>query len=477
MSLFGDFVDSVGDAVSDVGGSIADAAEAVGQGAADAAGAAGGYVGDAAGAVGSAIDMATFGGASSILGGVDDTLFDGVDYLTGGVVNIDFDDGRFGASVGIDGVTQIGASIGEQGLTATFDTGIASTDIGLTDSGFQFDTTGGVDFGPLPYYDGHVEVSPSGEVEINGHVQGTVPTPYGLLSGEASGGFVKTGDGWGTFIDADGTLTLPSGTTIGAGIQAGYMEQGDDSRATFGLEGSISEPGVGSAGGSFGYSRTEHDGNVVVQEHAEGHAEGFGVSVTGQESYLGIDTAQGGSFSQWTSDFDVKGLDADSLTQLGQSLLGADDGELAGALGSIAASGSLGDLIGNLDSDTTSALVARVAGLGTQEPAAPAQGGAAAPSPGLSIDDDVLGAVAPATPGLAAIAAVPSPEVTMQQGPVGADAMFDAPADAVDGLAPTTSSPPTDIAPPDAVDDLGQAVAAADQIDQDTDAMFNDLGT
>ncbi len=97
--------------------SIGDAAEAVGSAAADAAGSAGGYVGDAVGAIGGAVDAATFGGASAALNLVDDTVFDGVDYVTGGVVDIDFDDGKFSASVGIDGVADVGASIGEHGLT------------------------------------------------------------------------------------------------------------------------------------------------------------------------------------------------------------------------------------------------------------------------------------------------------------------------------------------------------------------------
>ena len=321
MGWFDDFVDAASDVVSDIGSSIADAAEDVGSVAVDVAGSAGGYVGDAVGAVGSTVDTATGGLASDLFNAVDDTVFDSVDYITGGAINIDFDDGRFSASAGIPGIATAGASIGEDGVTASSDTLIGSTDVGLTDQGFEFASSGGIDFGPLPYYDSHIEVGANGDVSINGHVQGTVPTPYGILSGQATAGFESTDQGWGASLDANGTLTTETGVTIGAGIQAGYAESGGNSQTTFGLEGSISEPGVGTIGGSVGYQSTTKDGVTVTTEHAEGHASGFGVTAQAGESYIGIDTPQG-SASQFTSGYDISGPTIDTLGQLGNSLLG-----------------------------------------------------------------------------------------------------------------------------------------------------------
>src|ERR1700693_3522208 len=154
MGWFDDVVDAASDVASDVGSSIATAAEDVGSAAVDVAGSAGGYVGDAVGAVGTAVDTATFGGASSLLDTVDNTVFDGINYVTDGVIDINYDDGRFSASAGIPGVADLGASIGTNGVTASADTLLASTDVGLTDQGFTYDSSGGINFGPLPYYDG-----------------------------------------------------------------------------------------------------------------------------------------------------------------------------------------------------------------------------------------------------------------------------------------------------------------------------------
>src|SRR5581483_2073585 len=211
MGWFDDVVDAASDAVSDVGSSIEDAAESVGSAAVDVAGSAGGYVGGTVGALGSAADALTGGAASSLFNAVDDTVFDTVNYVTDGAVNLNFDDGRFSASVGIPGVADVSASIGENGVTAGSSTLLGSTDVGLTDQGFQFDSSGGIDWGPLPYYDGHVSVGANGDVSVNGHVQGTVPTPYGILSGQATAGFESTDQGWGTSLDANGTLLTESG--------------------------------------------------------------------------------------------------------------------------------------------------------------------------------------------------------------------------------------------------------------------------
>jgi hypothetical protein len=444
--FLGDIADAASDAVSDVGSAVADvasdvgegladAAVAVGEGAVDVAGNAGGYLGDAVGFATSAADTFTFGGASAILDAVDNTVLDGVDYVTGGVIDIDIDNGTLSANVGIDGVAEVGASIGEHGVTASADAVVASTDLAVTDQGLQFDSSGGIDVYPLPSYSGHMQVSPDGEVAINGHVQGTVPTPYGLLSGSADGGFVRTDQGWGTYIDADGTLLLPSGTSIAAGINAGYMESGDNSSTTFGAYGSVTEPGVGTVGGSFGYQSTTQDGVTVTQQTAEAHAAGFGAQVQASENYIGIDTPEG-SISQTTTDFEASGPSVDALEHLADNLLGDDiTNPTAGAAPAAAAE------------------------------AAEAAPGTAAQNP---FEDDITGmsnvptappadAMAAAAPGYDADA--PDQSVVGDMDPTWSEASADAP---VDPAAP--------------VDQLTQADASADQMQQDANEMFDDIG-
>jgi hypothetical protein len=460
MGWFDDLVDDVGDAVSDVGSSIADAAEDVGSAAVDVAGNAGGYVGQAVGGLGAAVDAATGGAASSVLNLVDDTVFDGVDYITDGAVNIDFDDGRFSASAGIPGIADVGASIGEDGVTASSDTLLGSTDVGLTDQGFQFSSSGGIDWGPLPYYEGHVDVSPNGDVAVNGHVQGTVPTPYGILSGNATAGFESTDQGWGASLDAHGTLTTESGVTIGAGVQAGYVESGGNSQTTFGLEGSVSEPGVGTIGGSFGYQSTTKDGVTVTTEQAEAHASGFGVNASAGEQYVGIDTPQG-SVSQFDSGYDISGPSVNTLENLGNSLLGGDvTGAGAGAAGT--GSGAM---------DTAGAGAPSTAGgafeddvLGTSGPSGMAAGGGV-PAPPMG-GDDVLTGSGPAMSGADAGApANPDPGFGSSD--------FSSPGPDADGGAPETAAPES--APP--MDAFDQSVGAADQMQNDLNSLTDNLSS
>ena len=81
----------------------------------------------------------------------DDYVFDSVDYVTGGAVNIDFDDGQFSVGAGIDGIASMGASVGEAGITANGGV-IAGTsfDIGMTDDGFAAKRVGRYRLGSAP---------------------------------------------------------------------------------------------------------------------------------------------------------------------------------------------------------------------------------------------------------------------------------------------------------------------------------------
>jgi hypothetical protein len=401
MGFFDDFVDAVedaGDVVADVAGDVgevfADTAGDIGSGigegfeaAADAAGDVGGYLGDAIGFAGGFVDDASFGLAGGILNLADDVVFDSVDYLSGGVIDVDFDDGTFGANLGIDGLASYGASIGEHGVTAGYSTLVASGDVGLTDQGFNVGASGGIDFGPLPYADGHVNLHEDGTVDVGGHVQGTIPTPIGIVSGEADAGFHRTPDGaWGTNLNLDGQLTLPTGTYVGAGFDFAHEQTADgDNFTSIGGRGSVGQYGVGEVGVEGGYQHIEQDGVTIDRATVGGHASGYGFSAEAEAGYqraeMGGDVVEdftaGGSvsgygmgasgqvgyrdgsvggrdLSGWSADGDID-VDPAKLAGLGRSLFGEDmpggmptdvDG-LVGMLGG----GGTAELLGNLGGD------------------------------------------------------------------------------------------------------------------------------
>ena len=123
---FDDLVEGVADAFSDageaIGQAVEDVVETVEQVASDVvetveqvATDVGNAVADAAG------DVAEWG-----LNALDDVVFDPVDYLTGGAIDLDYDNGQFTADVGIDiGIADFGLHVGESGFDVSggFDIG------------------------------------------------------------------------------------------------------------------------------------------------------------------------------------------------------------------------------------------------------------------------------------------------------------------------------------------------------------------
>ena len=323
--------DSITDAADAVGDAVSDAAESAYDTVTSSA------IGDTIAWAADSVDTATFGLAGRAMNVADDYVFDSVDYVTGGAVNIDFDDGQFSVGAGIDGIASMGASVGEAGITANGGV-IAGTsfDIGMTDDGFTASGSAGINWGPLPYAGGHIDLDPDGGVSINGELQGTIPTPVGLLSGEVSGGFVNTDQGWGAFVDADGTLRLPSGTTIRGGLDVAYQETGDDSQLSVGVDGSVSMPGLGTAGGSLDYDRIESDGDVVETFQAQGEVDALGMSATAQANYAHTNI-DGVDRSDWSGDVDFDGPDLSdatgALASIASSELGGTDTGMDDVLG------------------------------------------------------------------------------------------------------------------------------------------------
>lgn len=413
MGLFddiGDFVSDVADVAVDVvetvGEPFVEAVEAVGsaagegmEGFASATGWLGGGLGDAIDFVATTADDLSGGTLSWGLNLADDVVFDNVDYLTGGVVDFDFDDGTFGASVGIEGVMQYGASVGEHGVTAGYDTLVAGGDVGLTDQGFGISGSAGIDFGPFPHVDGHIDLNANGDVSIGGSAQGTIPTPIGFVSGDVEGGFSRTEDGaWAGNVSLDGQLTLPSGTYVGGSLDVAHQQTADgDSITSVGAGGRVGQYGVGEVGVDGKYTHAEvdgvtydgvegsahasgygfeagvegsydrletADGDVFEQGSVGGHVSGYGQGIEGSVDYKGA-TVDGQSTSDWSADGSIN-FDGEKLAGLGQTLFGESAGGLAGGLGlpdsadalvGMLGSGGTADLLGQLGGDQLAGFV------------------------------------------------------------------------------------------------------------------------
>ena len=158
----------------------------------------------------------------------DTVIFDPVDFITGGVIDVDYEDGQLTGELNL-GIASVGISVGEQGFDAHagFDIGIASGEVSYdSDDGFAMSGSLGVDWGPLPYAEGHLDIGTDGTVSIGGEIQATLPLPFGSIGGEASGELYRNADGtWGatSVIDVlvDGPLDTGASFHNDASIEIG----------------------------------------------------------------------------------------------------------------------------------------------------------------------------------------------------------------------------------------------------------------
>ena len=146
----------------------------------------------------SAVDTATGGAAGDLFNAVDNTVFDSVDYITDGAINIDYDDGSFSRQRRHPRHRRGRAPpIGEDGITASCDTLLGSTDVGVTDHGLSFERERWHQLGPAALLR-----RPHGRERQRRRLDQRPHPGHGahavrILSGQASGGFVKTDDGLG----------------------------------------------------------------------------------------------------------------------------------------------------------------------------------------------------------------------------------------------------------------------------------------
>jgi hypothetical protein len=387
MGLWDDFCDAcedvgeaVVDAVEDVGEAVVEVVETVVEAVED--------VGEAVVEVVEVVGEAAVAVGEWGLNVLDDTVFDTVDFITGGAIDVDYDDGQFSAGVDL-GFAEAGVSFGEQGFSANagFDIGMASAGVAFDDDeGFSANFSAGLDWGPLPYAEGHIDVGFDGSVSIGGRAQGFLPTPVGIVGGEVEGEFNRNPDGsWNVGGAADGFLLTPNGTLITAGVHGAFEQEadGDQNWEVGGHAGIRTADGLHAEVGGE-YSHTEQDG--VTVDHVEGYANagGYGAEVGVEGSYthaqdeqgneweqttleghasgMGIDAAAGmtsttttqGGHSETVTDkwADIDGLDADELMDLGAQALGEATGAggdtVAGVVQDLAGAGDLGEVLGQL---------------------------------------------------------------------------------------------------------------------------------
>jgi hypothetical protein len=400
MGWWSDLKDSVSDVADAVGDTVSDVAESVADTAVDA--------------------------ASSVATITDDYVFDTVDFATLGLVDVDYDGGTFGVSLGIDGVAGAGVSLGENGFGFESDTGLASASLQIGPDGVAASSSAGIDFGPLPYMEGHVEVSADGDVSVGGQIQGTIPTPIGILSGEAAAQVDVTDEGWGASIEADGTLRLPSGTTVGAGVAASHMETDDGSITSVSGHGSVSMPGIGTAAGGAGYQRVEQGGDVLETFHAEGQADVLGVRAAAEADYVHAQTADGQEYSDWSGQAAVDGpgdLDFAYSSETPATASDVTGGDITGGAAAVA---------------STAPMIGAAPTMAAPTTAAPAE----VPTDPVAAPADPI-APAPDVPDVAAVP-VPEPELVIE-------------------------------APAEPVDTFDTAIAAADQVEASVDDLFQGM--
>jgi hypothetical protein len=404
-------------------------------------------VGDTVGDVASAVADTAQAAASTVVDATDDYVFDSLDWATGGFVDIDYDGGTFGVNLGIEGIAGGGIAIGENGISAQGDIGLAGGSIALGPEGAAYSSYAGIDFGPLPYMEGHVKVSADGDVSVGGEIQGTIPTPVGLLTGEAKGQLDVTDEGWGASVEAEGTLYTSGGTTISGGVAAAHMETDDGSFTSVSAHGSVSMQGIGTAGGGVGYQRVEQDGQVLETFHAEGQADVLGVQAAAEADYVSIE-AGGQSYSDWSGQAAVDGPGSlDFAYSSEDPAAGATTPGAPGAPGVAGASGAAGTAATGLpEADITGGAMATAA--------AHAAGG---PEPMPRAGGDPIGEAAQEAPLVADGTDIPDP----------ADLSVAAlPAVEPDAL----TEPPADLA-----ESFDASIAAADEVEASVDQLFEGM--
>jgi hypothetical protein len=364
------FFDDIGDAFEDVAEVVAapvvevaevvaapfvDVAEAVTVAVEDTAEAAGGLFEDVGEAVVEAGEVALDAGGSILdagLAGLDDTVFDAVDYATFGAVEINYEDGNFSANAGIDGIFDVGLAVGENGFDYHNEVLGQGFGISATGDGFNVSGQAGIDWGPLPYVEGHVSVDEDGNFGVGGEATLYVPTPGGLVGGHVEGDFQQTNEGWEAHGGVEGGYISPVGAEVKAGVDVSAEVDADGYHTEVGGHVDVGIVGGPHVGASVEYEEGREGDVTYSGVQVEGSVSAPGVEVAASGGYTHVETPdgeydvyQGGvSASAGGAEVAASGeviAGPDGVTTTGEVTFDADAGELTSAV-----AGALGDYAG-----------------------------------------------------------------------------------------------------------------------------------
>lgn len=398
MSDWDNFWNGVGDAVEDAVDWVGQAAEDVVEAVVDVVEEVAEVVEDVAEAVVDVVEDVV----DWTLTVADTVIFDPVDFITGGVIDIDYEDGQLTGELNL-GIASVGISVGEQGFDthAGFDIGIASGEVSYdSDDGFAISGSLGVDWGPLPYAEGHLDIGTDGTISIGGEIQATLPLPFGSIGGEASGELYRSADGtWGatSVIDVaiDGPLDTGASFHNDASLEIGpdgfsastttdvLIDGPRDTGASFHNDESIEvgpdgfaaststdidvDGPLGSGAGLHTDASVEFaDGDVLLGTGFEADASGpGGKGIEASVEIVGARSAGGERSSSISGDVDVTGFDGAMAGDGGLSAASASNeaaltegaapepilDPLADSVSVLAGSGDLSDAISSGDTD------------------------------------------------------------------------------------------------------------------------------
>ena len=323
--------DGVVDAGEEFGGALVDHFEDMGEGVVGAAGIAANFAGE------------TFQATvpQGLLEAVDDAgVFDAVDTVSGGIVDVNAADGKFDFQIGDPDVFGVGVHSSAEGFDSDFNVGVVGGHVGSNaDGSFDIGADVGVDWGPLPNFGAHVAQDSDGHVGVSGRAELYIPTPAGLFGGEVEGAYQETAEGFEVSGSTTGRYFSPTGGYVGAGVHGGYGDDADGYQTNVGVHGEVGIVGGPEVRGSVDYNEGR-EGDVSYQgvsTAAQAQAYGLAAGVSG--SYTHAETPDGDfdSFEGAGSlgGFGQRGTVGGSMVSGPQETTTNFDGDFDGGLGSL----------------------------------------------------------------------------------------------------------------------------------------------
>jgi hypothetical protein len=301
----GKLVQVVVDTAEDIAEAAAEAAEAAAEAAAAAAQATWSAAQDtysaattaAAAVMDPVLDNVVSPVGDALLGGLEDSgFFDVVDYASVGLIDMSYEHGAgFTLDFGIDDLVGYNLNLGNGGVALSGE--VAGQHLGgsLNDDGFGASAAVGIDWGPLPYTEGHASLQSDGDLGAGGEWQGYFPLPGGMVGGHTAADYQETDDGFQTSWDVTPGVYEPTGEYVGVGTHGSYREDADGYAFNVGVHAEAGQDGVVSARGSLDYDEARQ-GDIRTQGvSASAHVEDelTHTSVDGKIGYQHTETSEG----------------------------------------------------------------------------------------------------------------------------------------------------------------------------------------